>query len=122
MAPVVVPRAQDARVVSVEYSRRTRRTPPARATDAAIADVCRAIARASSRGLSSTVADVPTFLFGSPFFKVDDVTAAVKETLESLGYSVLTHAGSPTIAVDWSRSDPDDDDVLSAKDEFDVGL
>lgn len=96
-----IPRARDVRGVSERYSGKVAgRTnfPLRKAMDVA----CSSISRASSRGLTSTVVDVPTFVFGFPLFDVNVVTSAVKDGLEARGFRVLTLEDSPSIAIDWT--------------------
>lgn len=78
------------------------RTAP-RAYERAMATVLSAISRAVRSGMTSTVVEVPTFVFGLARVYVDDVTAYVRDTLVQHGYRVDTFPGSPYIAIDWGR-------------------
>ena len=60
------------------------------------------ISQAVKSGMTSTIADVPTFAFGEPVSDVDDVTDHVKTVLQLKGYVVDTYAGSKTIAISWA--------------------
>ena len=68
----------------------------------AIMTALSAISRAVRARMTSTVVEVPTFVFGQPRFSVDDVTEYVRSCLESKGYWVVTYPGSASIAIGWS--------------------
>jgi hypothetical protein len=76
------------------------------------------ISRAVKTGVTSTVADLPTFAFGEPLSDIDDVTEHVKSMLELRGYAVATYAGSHAIVISWgpagtrsaTRNTADDED------------
>jgi hypothetical protein len=104
-----------------------------------------AISRACCAGMVSTFVEVPTFVFGEPRFSIDDVTEYIRSCLESRGYWVTTHSGSPTIAIGWepvacapkrAHSDPEglcdhvrpakrqrlEPDTAASMGRFDVGI
>lgn len=70
-----------------------------------------AIQRAVGLGMTSTVAEAPTFVFGEPRFNIDDITGHVKSVLERHGYQVTIHQGSPLVAISWGglQSEGDSD-------------
>lgn len=68
----------------------------------ALTSVLASISRAASARLTSTVVDVPTFVFGAPRVCVDDVTEYVRATLEQRGYRVDTFPGIPSVAISWT--------------------
>lgn len=89
---------------ALEESLRTHRPrSQPKAYEKAMSVALTSISRATSAGLTSTVMNVPTFVFGTPRFDVDDVTEHVKANLEPLGYRVATYPGSPSIAISWGK-------------------
>jgi hypothetical protein len=84
-----------------QTGRKSKRLYP-KVCQSAIKSCLASISRAVKSGMTSTVADIPTFAFGEPLSDVDDVTDHVKTILELRGYSVTTYQGSHAIAISWA--------------------
>jgi hypothetical protein len=97
-----------------------------------MAAVLASISRAVAAEMTSTVVDVPTFVFGEPRFSVDDVTEHVRMNLEGHGYNVDTFPGVPSVAISWGDARSRTGDVrdremyekpsIAASGQYDVGL
>lgn len=120
----------DAATALEEATRPRRPRSQPKAYHRAMSSVMTTVSRAVAAGMTSTVVNMPTFLFGEPRFCVDDVTQHVRMNLESRGYAVTTFPGSPSIAIQWGRvaqgRAKSDTDVDQTHDEapgrFDIGL
>lgn len=71
----------------------------------ALAVVLASISRAVAARLTSTVVEVPIFVFGEPRVHVDDVTEYVRAVLEQRGYQIDTFVGVPSVAISWADQD-----------------
>lgn len=105
--------------------------PHPRAYKRAMTAVLTSISRSVAAGMTSTVVDVPTFVFGEPHFSVDEVTEYVRTRLEPLGYEVNTFAGVPSVAIAWgdtsqgrvqSRKRATSPPAHTTRERYDVGL
>lgn len=97
-----IPLASDTLQVATRPRQRRVGAPAyTRALNCAVA----AITKACSAGLTSTVVDVPTFVFGQPRICVDDITEYVRSCLTARGYWVVTYSGSSSIAIGWNSSE-----------------
>lgn len=116
--------------VALEEARRPHRPRcQPKAHKRAMTAVITSISRAVAAGMTSTVVDVPTFVFGEPRFDVDDVTDQVRQDLEQRGYKVDTFPGVPSVAIAWgetltrAKSVPDTStNANSPADQYDIGL
>lgn len=96
-----IPCAKEA-LEACQRPRRTHASP--KACERALTIALNAVARAIAGGMTSVVVDVPSFVFGEPRFRIDDVADYVRKTLEERGYWVVTYPNSPSIAIGWSVS------------------
>ena len=92
------PSAQQA----LEQAERRKRTLYPRVCQRALSTCLACISRAIRSGMTSTVADIPTFAFGEPLSSIDDVVDHVRTVLESRGYEVASFPGSSAIAITWT--------------------
>jgi precorrin-2 methylase len=91
--------------VALEEAHRPRRPrSQPKAHKRAMTAVVTSISRAVAAGMTSTVVDVPTFVFGEPRFDIDDVTDQIRQDLEQRGYQVDTFPGIPSIAIEWGKT------------------
>ena len=121
----------DATTALEESLRQKRPRTQPKAHNRAMTAVMTSISRAVAAGLTSTVVDVPTFVFGEPRFLVDDVTEYVRMDLEPRGYSVHTFPGVPSVAIAWGNASrnrqqldgmPNQPEAQETLHRYDVGL
>lgn len=112
--------------------RKTKRLYP-NTCQRAIKSCLASIKRAVQNGLTTAIADIPTFSFGEP---ISDL-AAVKDYVESIlhlkGYTVETETGCPYIVITWGPEEPrsatasrtsrlDERSARTGESRYDVGL